>query len=70
MMDTGLNGDTHTEDLEKMPNQTGSKQSGPQMLDTVATVTVTTNETVTDGETSPALNSQKLMISAFSIYRF
>lgn len=49
-----------------MPNQTGSKQSGPQWLDTVATVTVTTTATVTDGETTPALNSQKLMILAFS----
>lgn len=53
---------THRRPKNKLPNQTGSKQSGPQLLDTVATVTVTTTATVTDGETSPALNSQNLMI--------
>ncbi len=58
MMDTGLN--TLTEDLKQWPNQTGTKQT------TVATVTVTTTATVTEGETSPALRSQKFIISGFS----
>lgn len=52
--------------LKNLFDQAGSKQSGPQLLYTVATATVVDTATVTDGETIPALTSQKLLNLAFS----